>query len=153
MTGLTARDGDDKVQDGLEIDRLVGGAGDDIPPGAAEADTLTGGSGVDVFMYVLVTAMGTSLVADRITDFTSAEDQINLDYLPGPTFIGNAAFGSVAGQVRYGKAAEQLQLNHNGDGVGDFFLQPTPGTVLVAGDMIHCAAQGLTVRYRRRATN
>ena len=52
------------------------------------------------------------------------------------SFVGSAAFSLVAGQMRYAKAAGQLQIDSNGDGVGDFFLQFDPGTVLVAGDLV-----------------
>jgi hypothetical protein len=56
--------------------------------------------------------------------------------IAGLSFVGSAVFSSVVGQVRYAKAAGQLQIDQNGDGVGDFFLQLDPGTVLVAGDLV-----------------
>ena len=127
--------GEDSLQGGIGLDRLQGGADDDRLIGGAEADTMSGGSGDDVFLFSSLLDLGNALTADRITDFASGDDVINLDPF-GLTFIGNAAFGAVAGQVRYAKGIGQLQVDQNGDGVLDFFLQFDKGTVLVATDLI-----------------
>lgn len=133
---LLGRDGIDRLSGGLDADRLLGGGDDDTLDGGGGIDVLNGGAGADLFVFASLLEMGTALVADRIVDFTSGVDQIDLDLIGGLSFIGGAAFGSVAGQVRYAKAAGQLQIDNNGDGVGDFFVQLTPGVVLVAGDLI-----------------
>jgi Ca2+-binding RTX toxin-like protein len=128
--------GDDQLFGGSEADTLRGGDGDDFMNGGAGLDVLTGGAGADRFVWSSLAEMGTSLQSDRVTDFTSGEDQIDLDAIAGLTFVGNAAFSNVAGQMRYAKFTGQLQIDNNGDGVADAFLQLTPGNVLVADDLI-----------------
>ncbi|MBA1289101.1 M10 family metallopeptidase C-terminal domain-containing protein [Pseudomonas japonica] len=65
-------------------DVLVGGAGDDVLDGGQGADRLTGGAGDDVFVYArrqdsYASAAGTT--HDRILDFDSAHDQLDLTAL------------------------------------------------------------------------
>lgn len=138
-TGIdTIRGGDfDGDLNGEQDDDVLSGrAGDDILTGGAGMDVMRGGAGQDEFVFASYNEMGNSLLSDVINGFVSREDKINLGAIPGLTFIGNAAFGSVAGQARYVKAAGQLQFDANGDGVADFFPQLDPGTVLLAGDLI-----------------
>jgi Ca2+-binding RTX toxin-like protein len=127
--------GNDTLIGGDDADRLNGNAGDDTLVGGLGADTLLGGAGADEFVYAALAEMGSTVLSDRVGHFVSTEDKIILAGL-GLTFIGNAAFGAVIDQLRYAKAIGQLQVDHNGDGVADYFLQLDPGTVLVAGDLV-----------------
>ena len=128
---------DDDLNGNGDNDLIFGRDGLDTLTGGTGFDTLRGGGGEDTFRFVTLAEMGNAIQSDRIGDFTTAEDVIDLSAIPGTfSFVGNAAFSLVIDQIRYAKAAGQLQIDHNGDGVGDFFLQLTPGKVLVADDLI-----------------
>lgn len=87
--------GDDLIQGEGGTDRLTGGAGNDTLLGGAGADTLTGGAGADHYVFTNPSERG-----DRITDFVSAEDRIE---------VAAAAFGYTgqSGQV----SSADLALN------------------------------------------
>jgi VCBS repeat-containing protein len=76
--------GDDTIYGGSGRDDINGNNGNDIIIGGYGADTLTGSNGDDVFVYLSV-ADSNSRGFDRITDFASGSDKINL-----------AAFGALA---------------------------------------------------------
>jgi len=65
--------GDDTLNGEQGADTINGGAGDDDINGMVGADTLTGGAGDDEF---IIDGEATS---DTITDFTIADDQIDID--------------------------------------------------------------------------
>jgi serralysin len=133
---LRGNDGDDYLLGGSGADTLRGNLGDDTLLGGSDIDLLTGGDGADHFVWQSLSEMGDSLANDRVTDFRSGLDQIDVSAIAGLTFVGNAAFTNVAGQLRCAKGAGQLQIDQNGDGVVDFFIQLTPGKVFVADDLI-----------------
>jgi len=98
--------------------------------GWAGADTLTGGLGNDVFRYNLASD-STSASRDQIQDFTLGDiiDLSRIDANSGTngdqafSFIGTAAFGSHAGELRYENVSGStwaVQGDTNGDGVADF---------------------------------
>ncbi|WP_368186109.1 calcium-binding protein [Aestuariibius sp. HNIBRBA575] len=64
--------GDDTLNGGRQNDRLNGNSGSDTLNGDAGNDVLTGGSDADTFVFELGGG------SDRITDFVSGEDQIDL---------------------------------------------------------------------------
>ena len=83
--------------------KLNGNGGNDVLDGAKGNDILTGGAGLDEFR---VSEIGFN---DEILDFTSGADKIRLTEIDANsgvagnqafTFIGNAAFSDVAGQLR-----------------------------------------------------
>ena len=109
-------------------DTLCGGDGDDTLIGGAGADELTGGTGADVFRY----APGDSPTggADRITDFLSGTDKIDLSAIDADSgttgnqsfsFIGNDAFSGTAGELRFNVNGTDTLLKADLDGDG----QPT----------------------------
>jgi Ca2+-binding RTX toxin-like protein len=65
--------GSDLIEGTAGNDYLLGGAGDDVLVGGPGLDTLTGGGGRDVFVFTHLNG-----ASDRITDFNSANDWIDL---------------------------------------------------------------------------
>ncbi|AMW35851.1 hypothetical protein HEQ62_10535 [Haematospirillum jordaniae] len=74
--------GHDTLEGGAGSDALDGGDGDDVLRGGEGADTLTGGAGSDRFVYNTVS----ETTGDRITDFTSGEDRLDMSALGAFTF-------------------------------------------------------------------
>ncbi|WP_337828268.1 M10 family metallopeptidase C-terminal domain-containing protein [Pseudonocardia sp. TMWB2A] len=108
--------------------KLDGRGGDDVLNGFEGADTLTGGTGKDIFQF------SHAEFGDRITDFVSGTDKIDLSAFAGTlSFVGDAAF-SGANQVRYANGT--VYADFNGDGVADFSVHLGAGTALLAGDLI-----------------
>jgi serralysin len=124
-TGGSARD----VIWGNQIANVLRGmGGDDVLDGFEGVDTLYGGSGNDVFQFSHIET------GDTIADF-AAGDQIDLrrtgvDF----TFVGNAAFSNVAGELRY--AGGVLQGDVNGDGLADLMISVSGSPALVAADIL-----------------
>ncbi|MGQ0563596.1 MAG: calcium-binding protein [Gemmobacter sp.] len=131
---LYGGEGDDTLWGDVAADRLFGDAGEDVLVGGAGRDTLYGGADADTFVFrgVADSAAGSSL-RDIISGFEAGLDLIDLTRIDANailngnqafTFIGTAAFGSVAGQLRaIHSASSVLQADVNGDGVADFELQ------------------------------
>lgn len=109
--------GDTLLGDGGD-DTLDGGSGADTLTGGAGTDSLTGGTGADVFVF----APGDSGVAtgqDRITDFVSATDRIDLTAFGALDFVFGAGFGGTGtGEVRQqvGGGVSVLEIDADGDG-------------------------------------
>lgn len=116
-------------------DTLSGGIGQDTLNGGLGRDTLTGGAGADTFLFSDVLDSRPGNPADRITDFATGIDKIRLapiDAIDGGannafTFIGTAAFGNVAGQLRYEQVGGDTIISGdtNGDGVADIQIKLT----------------------------
>jgi Ca2+-binding RTX toxin-like protein len=133
VDNLNGEEGQDLLLGGADADVLRGDAGDDTLEGGAGNDTLIGGLGADQMegglgadrfaIFSLADAQG-----DIILDFNPAQlDRLDLSRLDANAgmagdqafaWIGNAAFGGVAGQLRF--ANEVLQGDVTGDGVADF---------------------------------
>ena len=133
---IIGRTGDDQLFGGTGADRLSGGGDEDLLNGGANNDLLTGGTGADQFQFSSAADIGTGALSDRITDFKSGEDKIDLSLIGGLSFIAGAAFSNVAGQLRYDVASRQLQGDTDGNGVADFTLVLDGVVSLVAGDLI-----------------
>ncbi|MGI9218816.1 MAG: calcium-binding protein [Hydrogenophaga sp.] len=128
--------GDDTLLGGLNADTLNGGAGDDLLQGGRQKDRLIGGAGADVFQFLNLDT-GVGAAADVIVDFTKGVDDIDLSAIrAGQIFIGSAAFGNVAGQVRYAAATGVLQGDTNGDGVANYEIVLTGKPAITAADLI-----------------
>ena len=84
--------GADLLTGGKLSDNLSGGSGDDRLVGGEGQDSLTGGLGSDTFAFA--TAKESSVAhPDRITDFTSGEDRIDLSAIdPDSKTAGDQAF-------------------------------------------------------------
>ena len=96
--------------------------------GGADADTLEGGADADTFRFSTSFESGLGANADRIVDFETGTDLIDLGgadadiATPGNqtfNFIGNAAFSSTAGELRYFDDGTDtwVQADYNGDGM------------------------------------
>jgi Ca2+-binding RTX toxin-like protein len=122
-------------------DNLIGGAGNDRLIGGAGQDRYTGGDGADTFVFNLITESAVESIApdgaktlpDVILDFQPGQDKIDLsliDAIPGGsdnnvfTFIGNAAFGHHAGELRVEArdAWFHVYADVDGDGLADMHI-------------------------------
>jgi serralysin len=117
--------------------RLEGRGGNDVLNGFGGADTLVGGDGNDTFQFSTLNDLG-----NRITDF-AAGDRIDVSKFDTNAaaagdqafaFIGSAAFGKVAGQLRYANGLVEGDVN--GDGVADFSIIIGNNAPLSAADFI-----------------
>lgn len=143
INGGTGRDtlsgsvGNDRLIGGADADVLSGGAGADVLIGGAGADLMSGGAGRDRFVLSSVADSGTSAATrDVIDDFISGEDLMVLSAVaPGGSFIGSAAFGNVAGQVRL-TASGLLLIDTDGDGIRDMSVQMHGVAALTASDFL-----------------
>lgn len=110
--------------------RISGGDGDDFLVGGLGRDTLIGGAGEDTLSYNGLIDSGVGRAArDVIVGFKSGEDVIdlrnidpNVPLLGDQAFvwIGDAAFGSRAGELRVER--NLIQADADGDGEADFEL-------------------------------
>ena len=142
---LTGTSGNNTLDGGDGDDLLFAGSGKDVLIGGAGADQLSGGGGADVFVFKALTDSAPG-AGDTITDFSHGQgDKIDLSAIDadiftdgdqGFTFIGAAAFGSHADELRYAVDAGVAHVygDVNGDGVADFDLALTGVTQLVAAD-------------------
>lgn len=134
---LSGLGGDDSISAQGGNDTLYGGTG---------RDTLTGGLGADSFVFDDGHFVGGTVgTADRIRDFSRAQgDRIDLSAMDAVTggadnvfaFIGTAAFGGIAGQLRYELLSGNTYVSGdlNGDSVADFMLRVDGTAALVATD-------------------
>jgi len=126
---LDGGEGDDSLYGLGGDDTLIGGAGADFLDGGSGADRLAGGLGGDRFYF------GSAGEAHRdvIVDFSATQgDRINLlaidanSRLAGDqafAWIGSAAFGGLAGQLRF--ESGMLEGDVDGDGTADFQIGVT----------------------------
>ena len=146
---LNGGDGDDTLTGGLGNDTLRGGNDDDRLLGGDGRDNMAGGTGSDSFVYWALADTGnTSLTGDIITDFEVGLDVLDLSHLDANTtnalpndaftFIGAAAFGGVAGQVRVltTGGTTRVLLDVNGDSLSDAQITLTNAALLQAQDFI-----------------
>ncbi len=126
---------------------LTGGAGADTLDGAAGADTLTGGAGADNFI-VAATTDSALAAPDQITDFSAAEgDKVVLTGIDANTataaddaftFVGNAAFTNVAGELRWEVVGTAIRVlgDVDGDGSADFAVLLAATASITAADFV-----------------
>lgn len=134
---LNGGSGNDTLSGGVGNDRLYGGAGN---------DALNGGAGQDFFRFT--TALSKTLNVDRIADFVSVDDRLDLDNAVftalGPTgALSSSAFrsGSAAAdsndRIIYNEPTGQLlyDADGNGSGASMLFATVTAGTDVTAADI------------------
>jgi Ca2+-binding RTX toxin-like protein len=139
---LSGGDGNDELRSGGGNDVLNGGDGNDLLVGSSGADIYTGGADSDTFQIGYFDS-GTGVDADRITDFETGVDIVDLsgwdaDFdAPGNqdfTFIEDAAFTGTAGELRtyFDGVDTWAQGDITGDAVADFEIR-FDGSVSLAG--------------------
>jgi serralysin len=146
---LIAGDGGCALYGGGGNDALTGGAGNDKLIGGTGVDTMTGGGGADTFVFVIGDSSAASGQHDRITDFVSGADHIDLsgiDAISGTGgvdafhFIANAIFSGVAGELDYfynsTLGVTVLQGDTNGDRAADFAIDLTGNIAFTLNDLI-----------------
>lgn len=127
-------------------DRLIGLGGDDTITGGTGADILTGGAGADLFFF-FTPAEG----VDRITDFTSGTDRVQIDdagfaglslgLLNASNFVSKAGPGATApagsAQVIYDTNTGNLWFDADGIGgvAGVRFAQLQGAPAIIASDL------------------
>jgi D-alanyl-D-alanine carboxypeptidase len=124
---LHGRDGNDRLEGGHGGDRLSGGMGDDTLVGGQGRDVLTGGAGADVFVFRSIVDSPTGRGRDRIVDFESGVDQIDLseidlgDAAQDFTWLATADFSGQAGELRYMQTHGGVRVlaDLDGDGLSD----------------------------------
>jgi Ca2+-binding RTX toxin-like protein len=135
FNGGAETDGSYRVAGGAGADTITGGAQADILIGRNGGDMLRGGAGNDLFR---IDAAGESNAAgrDQILDFTSGDriDLSRMDAIAGTpaneafTFIGSAAFGNHAGELRFENQSGNIWLiqgDTDGNGIADFEVSVT----------------------------
>jgi Ca2+-binding RTX toxin-like protein len=135
FNGSLESDGSFRVAGGAGADTITGGQQGDIIIGRAGGDMLRGGGGNDLFR---IDATGESNAAgrDQILDFASGDriDLSRMDAIAGTpgndafTFIGSAAFGNHAGELRFENQSGNIWLiqgDTDGNGVADFEVAVT----------------------------
>ncbi|MDQ0470844.1 CAP domain-containing protein [Labrys wisconsinensis] len=146
---ITGNAGANTLQGGLGNDRLDGRDGNDLLVGGSGADRLTGGAGADHFVFnSIIESTLSSANRDVILDFSRAQgDKIDLSGIDAQTgvsgnqafhFIGTAAFGHHAGELRYAvqNGNAYVYADVNGDGTTDFSVQVSHMTALQSSDFI-----------------
>jgi Ca2+-binding RTX toxin-like protein len=159
ISGTTANDiidlasillqGIQQISGGSGNDRIMGSAQDNVIAGNAGADQLWGNGGADIFKFGWIgdsRSGGTGI--DLIQDFEKGLDRIDLTGIDASTklsgnqaftFIGGAAFGKVAGQIRVDSSSQSATIitgDVNGDGVADFRIDLAGFHQLAASDFL-----------------
>jgi Ca2+-binding RTX toxin-like protein len=141
LVGVTSIDG------GGGADIITGSAGADTIIGGAGADLLAGGEGGDTFRYDALSQSQSSTGVDRITDFVTGTDRINLSAIDANavlagaqafTFIGDAAFSGTRGELQATIVGGDTYVSGDVDGnmVVDFQILLTGTQTLTSADFI-----------------
>jgi Ca2+-binding RTX toxin-like protein len=123
---LEGGDGNDRILGNAGADTLIGGAGDDVLVGGWGSDVLEGGAGADRFVLrgpvvgSETTIVDFAMADGDVIDLRSIDASPALDGDQAFVWIGAAAFGNVAGEVRFDGTA--LAGDMDGDGAADFVV-------------------------------
>ena len=137
---LSGAKGSDLLQGEAGADRLDGGRHRDTLIGGTGADRLTGGQGADVFVYRDRAEAALGGKTERITDFSSGLDRLDLSGLQGPALAlvlnGEHANGSPSAATALAGADTRVTVDLNGDGSADMLILLLAVETLQAGDFI-----------------
>ena len=136
----------DRLTGDAGANRIAGRAGADRIVGGGGADVLTGGSGADRFVFGRIADSGPGPSRDRISDFTTGQDRIDLRGIDadGAAGTGNGTFRFLAAGFDGAGAALQVRVvglvtlvegDVDGDGLADFQIALAGGAVS-AGDIL-----------------
>jgi Ca2+-binding RTX toxin-like protein len=136
-------DANNLITGSSQNDQLFGGLGNDTLTGGAGQDVMEGGAGADTFVFQNQSDSTTVLTLDRLLDFTSGQDKIDLSGIDANllaagdqafTFINSAAFSHTAGELRFSDWT--LSGDTNGDGLADFSVKMIGVETLFQNDII-----------------
>ena len=143
---LTGNGGDNVLRGGAGIDTISGGVGNDSLYGGSGGDVLKGEAGADRFYFD--SAPGGSN-ADRILDFSAADDAIWLDRdifaaiaangtLSAAAFRVGTRAADASDRIIYDKPDGQIFYDADGNGAGAALLLATvtPGITLTNADFV-----------------
>jgi len=127
---LNGGDGDDKLRGGKGDDRLtgeagadklIGGAGDDHLRGGAGRDVLVGEAGADTFVFRKTADSGLGAEADRIADFESGQDVIDLSALAEGFVFSESGLTGTGPSVHLVERGgnTKVKIDVDGDGAAD----------------------------------
>lgn len=130
--------GNDRLLGGAGNDALSGGAGTDRLTAGLGRDTLTGGFDRDDFVFASAAEIGSGINRDRIMDFDTGVDKINLVGLNLDAFIGSAAFSGTQAEARFVVSGGNgvLQVDADGNGTSEASLLLVGVTSLAALDLL-----------------
>lgn len=138
--------GNDTILGGAGLDRLYADAGRDRLQGDGGLDDLYGGtdSSADVFVFSAVSDSGLGASRDRIYNFTTGADDIDLSVIDANTALsGNQSFAWGASTARANgvwitwiTGAAIVNGDVNGDRVADFQIQLSAVTSVSSTDFI-----------------
>ena len=143
---LIGGEGVDRLYGGADSDTLFGGAGNDTLFGEAGQDEIIGDAGIDqlfggadgdYFEFNVGDSSSSRANADRIMDFSQAQGDL-IRFGAGTAFIGTAAFGSVAGQIRFEQAGGNtfVEIDIDGNGVADEVVRIDGLVTLTGSDFL-----------------
>lgn len=139
---LYGEQGNDGLNGGNGNDLLAGGAGYDRLSAGLGRDSLTGslanGTDRDDFIFASAAEIGSGINRDRITDFDTGIDKINLVGLNLDAFIGGAAFSGTQAEARFivSGANGLLQVDTDGNGTLNASLLLVGVTSIAALDLL-----------------
>jgi Ca2+-binding RTX toxin-like protein len=135
---ISALAGDDVVSGLGGSDSLNGGSGDDVLIGGGGRDFLTGGTGSDIFVLESVSDSARGAGRDRINDFQSGVDKIDLSAIGAFNFIGTGAFSGSGAELRYSSngISTFIEGDLDGDKMADFQIELGGAVMPVASDFI-----------------
>ncbi|MCY1221844.1 RTX calcium-binding nonapeptide repeat (4 copies) [compost metagenome] len=132
-TAFTGGADNEAIQGSAGNDTLNGGGGNDTLTGGLGKDTLIGGDGNDVYDFNAVAESPAGANRDVVSGFMSGADTLDLsgiDAISGNanaddafSYLGDAAFTNLAGQLRFDVATQTLQADIDGNGGADFEVQ------------------------------
>jgi Ca2+-binding RTX toxin-like protein len=125
--------GNDYLDGGAASDTLLGKDGDDTLYGGLGKDTLTGGLGADIFLFNFGDTTQISSSLDKITDFKSGEDRIDLGNVSGTLAATAYAEGSIATNT-YSEALTLANSMMGGGKVAAFIAGTTDGWLFWDGN-------------------
>lgn len=139
--------GHDLLFGGSENDRLLGGDGDDTLDGGGGSDYLSGGlTGRDLFIFRHLSDSGTTTATrDRIYNFVSGQDRIDLSALDADTtsmandiFVVVGGFSASAGELVITDLGADIQIDADvtGDGFADFSIRLVNLASLSVNDLV-----------------
>lgn len=116
---LDGGNGNDRLLGGNGNDHIEGGDGDDLLIGGRNLDRLFGGEGEDVFAY-LAASDSEAATADRIVDFESGVDTIDLSALGSLTLVDDFSGAGNEVQIEEVGRRDYIEVDFDGDSAADF---------------------------------